>query len=106
MYTVLTDLQRQIVIPENGILSRTLHNEGGVKVIGFGFSKGQELSAHSAPMPATIQILEGQARVTLGEEEHQLGPGAFAYMAPNLRHAIVAETPLRLLLTMFSGARQ
>jgi len=57
-------------------------------------------TAVRAPMPGTIQILQGRARVTLGEETRRLEAGSFVYLPPRLKHAIVAETPLVMLLSL------
>jgi quercetin dioxygenase-like cupin family protein len=46
----------------SAILSHTLYNDEQAKIIVFGFAAGEELTAHTAPMPATIQILSGEGR--------------------------------------------
>ena len=106
MSYVSNDLTAEVTIPENGILSRTLYNDDSMKVVIFGFAKGQELSAHTAPMPATIQILKGEATLTLGSEQVEAVAGTFAYMPAFLNHAIVARTPTIMLLSMNKAAKQ
>jgi quercetin dioxygenase-like cupin family protein len=106
MTYISKNLIDEVTIPENGILSRTLHNDDALKVVIFGFAPGQELSAHTAPMPATIQILKGDATLTLGSEKVDASPGTFAFMPPFLNHAIVARTPTVMLLSMVKAARQ
>ncbi|HLJ47445.1 MAG TPA: cupin domain-containing protein [Bryobacteraceae bacterium] len=105
-YFFTADLIGEIDIPQRGILSRTLHDNPGVKVVLFGFSAGHELSAHTAPMPATLYFLEGEADLTLGADKRTVKAGAFAHMPPNLTHAIVAKTPLVMLLIMMKGLKQ
>jgi len=100
------DLVVQTAIPAKGILSQTLHNDDLVKVVLFAFAPGEELSAHTAPMPATLNFLEGAGTVTLGDETRKVWKGSFAYMPPNLSHAIVAETGLIMLLVMIKGLRE
>ena len=97
------ELIAQIEIPKQGILSRTLYNDDQVKLVLFGFSEGQELSAHTAPMPASLYFLQGEGTLTLGEEQMPVSAGSFAHMTPELRHAIVARTPLVMLLVMMKG---
>lgn len=101
MSYISTRILDEVQIPEQGILSRTLHNDDYLKLVIFGFSAGHELSAHTAPMPATIQILQGRAQVTLGEETRVLEADSFIYLPPQLKHAIVAETPLVMLLSLW-----
>ena len=105
-YFFAPDLIAEVEIPKQGILSRTLYSDDQVKLVLFGFSEGQELSAHTAPMPASIYFLKGEGSLTLGDEQMAVRAGSFAHMTPNLRHAIVAQTPLVMLLAMMKGAAQ
>ena len=97
-YTFLADLNTEFALPENGILSRVLRKDEHVNITLFGFSAGQELSAHSAPTPAVLYFLEGEAEVPLGEDRVQARAGSFVYMPPTLPHGISARTPVRMLL--------
>jgi quercetin dioxygenase-like cupin family protein len=62
-YVYVRDLRQQAKVPENGILTQTLQNDDRTKVILFGFAPGQELSAHTAPFPATLTFLKGDAQL-------------------------------------------
>lgn len=104
-YTLVHNLGDEVQIPENGILSRTLYNDDHVKILVFGFAPGQELSAHTAPMPASIYIHSGEARLTLGEDTCDAQAGTLVHMAAQLTHGILAKTPVIMLLTMHKGAR-
>ena len=104
-YTFYADLDAEVQIPENGILSRTLHNDGSLKVVIFGFAPGQELSAHTAPMAASIHILRGEAQLTLGADVREVKAGCFVHMQPKLQHGILARTPVVMLLSMHKAAR-
>lgn len=105
-YFVTPELIKEIDIPQRGILSRTIHDDEDVKVVLFGFSAVHELSAHTAPMPAELYFLEGEADLTLGTDTHAVKAGAFAHMPPYLSHAIVAKTPLVMLLIMIKGLKR
>jgi quercetin dioxygenase-like cupin family protein len=97
-YVFLANLQKEIVLPEKGILSQVLRKDNDVNVTLFGFSKGEELSSHSAPTPAILYFLEGEADVQLGEDKIDAQPGSFVYMPPMLPHGILAKTPVKMLL--------
>ena len=71
-----------------------------VKVVVFGFSEGQELSEHTASRPAILQVVRGQAKVTLGDSEMTVGEGGWFYLCPKQPHAIVAQKPLALMLVL------
>jgi quercetin dioxygenase-like cupin family protein len=97
-YTFLADLQTEFELPEKGILSRVLRKDEHVNVTLFGFSAGEALSAHSAPTPAVLYFIEGEAEVLLGEDTRNVQPGSFVYMPPMLPHGITAKTAVRMLL--------
>lgn len=94
------DLQSQ---EQNSILSKTLQNDERSKIILFSFAPGQELSAHTAPFPATLFFAKGEATVKLGEQDNEVSEGSFAYMPPHLEHGIRAKTNVIMLLTMFKN---
>ena len=97
-YTFLAGLQQEFALPEKGILSRVLQKDEFVNVTLFGFSAGEELSAHSAPTPAILYVLEGTADVQLGDDKVSAQPGSFIHMPAMLPHGILARSPVRMLL--------
>jgi quercetin dioxygenase-like cupin family protein len=105
-YTLIPNVDPLAEVPASGILSRTLHNDDQNKVVQFTFAPGAELSAHTAPFPASIYIVRGEAELQLGADTHTVSAGAFAQMAPNLEHAIRARNEVVMLLIMNKGARQ
>jgi len=99
-YVVREDLRKELDIPKDGTLSRTIHQDAKVKVVLFGFAGGQELSGHTAASPAIVQIVEGQVRFSLDGEEKELSAGSWLYMEANLSHAVYARTDAVMLLTL------
>ncbi len=90
-------------IAPGNIVSHTLYNEATSRAILFGFAPGQELSEHSTPMAATIQIIEGSATLTLGTNEMAATQGTLVYMPPSLPHSIRAHNQVVMLLTMIKA---
>ena len=105
LYSLIPNILDEINIPDKGILSHTIHNDGSAKIILFGFAPGQELTAHAAPMPATIHILQGEGEVTLDGNSVPAAEGCLIHMQANLTHGIVAKTTLLMLLTLIKAAR-
>jgi mannose-6-phosphate isomerase-like protein (cupin superfamily) len=56
------------------------------------------LPPHSAPTPAVLYFLQGEAELQLGTDKVKAEAGSFVYMPPMLSHAISAKTGLRMLL--------
>jgi quercetin dioxygenase-like cupin family protein len=66
----------------------------------FGFGQGEELSEHTASMPAVLQILQGEATVTLGDDHYEAKPATWVHMPAGLKHSIQAKTPVVMLLLL------
>ena len=104
-YTLFHSLEQLVRdIPEGSIISRTFHEDDQAKFILFGFAAGQELSEHTASMPATLYFLQGQAALTVGGDAHHAQAGTFVHMEARLPHTVVAETPVCMLLIMNKAA--
>lgn len=104
-YTFFPDLTETVPdIPPDSIVSRTIHSDDDVKVVMFGFATGQELSEHTAAMPASLLFLKGNAALILGEETQDAHAGTWVHMPPKLPHSIVAHTPVIMLLILFRSA--
>ncbi len=105
-YKFLKNLQEELALPEKGILSHVLQKDDQVNVTLFGFAAGEELSSHSAPTPALLYFLEGEADVQLGQDTVAARAGSFVYMPPMLPHGILAKTPMRMLLVQVKSRPQ
>jgi quercetin dioxygenase-like cupin family protein len=99
-YTHFSDLMQEVQPPDKGILSRTLFSDDRLKAVLFGFAQGEELSEHTASMPAVLHFLQGEATVTLGDDRHEAKPGTWVHMPTGLRHSIQAKTPVVMLLML------
>lgn len=88
-------------IQPDSIISRTFYKDDHLKAILFGFDAGQELSEHTSSQAAMIQLVKGEATITLGDDRHELQAGCWVHMPPRLKHSIVAKTPLLMLLLMY-----
>jgi quercetin dioxygenase-like cupin family protein len=89
-------------IPTESIVSRTIFRKDGFKAIVFAFAPGQELSEHTASVPAIVHILEGEGELTLGSDHYEVKAGAWARMPARLPHSVLAQTPMKMLLIMLS----
>ena len=99
-FTHFVDLAKEVKPPDDGILTRTLFNDDHVKVVIFGFGQGEELSEHTASMPAILHFIQGEATLTLGDETVEAGPGTWIHIPPNLQHSVQAKTPVIMLLLL------
>mgnify|MGYP002640626374 FL=1 len=99
-FTHIVDLAKEVEPPADGILTRTLFNNDDVKAVIFGFGQGEELSEHTASMPAILHFLQGEAKLTLGKETVEAQPGTWIHMPPNLKHSVKTKSPVTMLLLL------
>jgi quercetin dioxygenase-like cupin family protein len=103
-YIFISNLDEKIIdIPAESIVSRTIHDDEQVRVILFGFAQGQELSEHTASMPAIIHIIRGEAKLKIGNDSHDGQPGTWLHMPANLPHSVIALTETMMILTLIKN---
>ena len=85
---------------EGAVVSKTLLSKLTGTVTLFAFDKDQGLSEHTAPFDAMVQLLDGEADITVGEQLFQLRQGDMLIMPAQVPHALHAVTPFKMLLTM------
>ncbi len=85
---------------EGSIVSRVVLKQEKGNVTFFAFDTGQELSEHTAPFDALVQVLEGRAEVTIAGQPHELQSGEMIIMPANQPHALKAPERFKMLLTM------
>ena len=86
--------------PESGKQSIVLLDDANTKVLLFAFAAGSGLTEHVAPFPAIIQIIKGEAAMTVGNESVAAKQGTWIQMAAKTPHSIKAQTPVVMLLTL------
>lgn len=103
---VIEDLLKRVELPKDGTLSVTIEQSPHMKVVLFGFAAGQELSEHTASVPAIMHQLSGEAHWQVGDKSVDAKPGTWVSMPAKLSHSITATTPSVMLLMMIKGAKE
>lgn len=99
-HTFLPDLVAATEIPAEGTLSKVVYKDDQIRVVAFAFDEGQELTEHTAALPAVVQVLSGHLRLKMGSETFEAEPGDWAHMAAGLPHSVEAIEPSVMLLTL------
>ncbi|MGB9693113.1 MAG: cupin domain-containing protein [Candidatus Sumerlaeaceae bacterium] len=102
----IENLLKEISIPPDGTLSRTVYRDESVKVILFGFAPGQELSEHTASVPAIMHFLDGTGAVSIEGQRYEVGPGSWFFMPPQTPHTVTATSQLTMLLTLVTSTQK
>ncbi|MDZ4851514.1 MAG: cupin domain-containing protein [Pirellulaceae bacterium] len=96
----IRQLADELQPPETGKRSKILIDDAKSKTILFAFAVGDGLSEHVAPLPAMIQIIRGEATLTVGNQSVEGKSGTWIHMAPKTPHSILAKSPVVMLLTL------
>jgi quercetin dioxygenase-like cupin family protein len=64
-------------------------------------AEGHELGEHQSPGEATLQVLRGQVRLTVGEDSYDGSAGDYLVI-PLQRHALLAVEDSAVLLTVLA----
>ena len=85
---------------ESRVVSRTLSAKSHVNITLFAFDQGEEISAHTSPGDAMVQVLDGSARITIDGQELDAKAGEVVVMPANVSHSVYAATRFKMLLTV------
>ena len=67
-------------------------------------NKGQGLSEHSAPFDAMVQVIDGEAEITISGNKNIVKKGEMIIMPANEPHALQAvNMPYKMILTMIKS---
>lgn len=86
-----------------GIVSKRVLQKDKGNVSLFAFDKGQQLSEHSAPFDALVQVLDGEAEIFIDKKSHTLLEGESIVMPANIPHSVFATEKFKMLLTMIKS---
>ncbi len=92
------DLKDSVNYQENSIVSKVFITRENTSITVFAFDKGQKIDAHSAPVDAFVQVLEGEAKITISGEDFIVKEGSFIIMPQGEPHALEALTSFKMLL--------
>jgi quercetin dioxygenase-like cupin family protein len=94
------NLQQELAYQPGAIVSRTIARAKAGSVTLFAFDAGQDLSEHTAPFDAIVQVLDGAVELTIGGEKVVARTGETVRMPAGIPHAVRALEPFKMILTM------
>jgi quercetin dioxygenase-like cupin family protein len=93
-------LAELVTYQDGSVVSRQITKADAGNVTLFAFDREQELSEHTAPFDALVQILDGRAEIKISGKPFELNTGDAIIMPANESHALKALTQFKMLLTM------
>lgn len=84
----------------DAIVSREILKQKTGSVTLFAFDAGQGLNEHTAPFDALVQVLDGDAEITVAGKRHRVSAGELILMPAGQPHALKADRRFKMMLTM------
>ncbi|OGO00049.1 MAG: cupin [Chloroflexi bacterium RBG_13_52_12] len=85
------------------VVSRTIIDKPAGSVTLFAFDKGQGLSEHTAPFDAMVDIIDGEAEVSISGKPMKVKQGEMVVMPANEPHALKAFSRFKMMLVMIKS---
>lgn len=100
MNAIPVKLAGQVDYQDGAVVSKTLIDKKTGTLTLFAFGKGQGLSEHTAPYDAFVNVLDGEADVTVSGQTCRVKAGEMIILPANQPHALQAVTNFKMMLVM------
>ncbi len=84
-------------------IPQLLFDSSDVRVVVFGFKAGQVMEPHTSTSTVLLQVLTGQGRIGIGDDDQVAAPGQVVICPPNVLHFMSAETDMTVLAVITPG---
>ena len=92
-----------VAYADHSVVSKTIIKKPTGTITLFAFDKGEELSEHTAPFEALIQVLDGEAEITIDGIAETVTAGHCILLPANVPHAVKAVEKFKMMLTMIKS---
>lgn len=88
---------------EKSIVSRQLLKNPSGNVTLFAFDKDENLTEHSSPYDALVNVVEGKMEIKIGGEPFVVETGTIIKLPANIPHGLAALEKTKMILIMIKG---
>lgn len=99
-FAKVLDMCNLVDYEEGRVVSRTLAQGKTMSLTLFAFDSGEEISSHASSGDAMVYILDGEAKITVGEEDFSLKSGETIVMPAGIPHSLHATEKFKMLLVV------
>ncbi|KPU43669.1 cupin domain protein [Oxobacter pfennigii] len=99
-FSRILNLNELIGYQEGQVVSRTVAQVPTANITLFALDKGEGISTHTTSGDAMVQILDGTAEITIGDEVFNVGAGETIIMPSDIPHGLEARERFKMLLTV------
>lgn len=102
-HSEIFSLENSVSYAEGSIVSKTIVKKQTGNITLFAFDKGQELSEHTAPFDAMVNVMDGKVEIFIDKNPYLLSAGEFILMPANIPHALKAVEKFKMMLVMIKS---
>ncbi|MEA4900323.1 cupin domain-containing protein [Desulfitobacterium sp.] len=99
-FSQVLNLKDLISYQKGQVLSMTIAQIPAVNVTLFSLDAGEGISTHTTAGDAIVQILDGEADITIGDQTLTVKEGETVIMPSDIPHALEARKAFKMLLTV------
>ena len=89
-----------VAYQDGSVVSREIHKKKTGTVTVFAFDAGQGLSEHTAPFDAMVNIIDGEAEITIAGIPRHVSAGELIIMPAGKPHSLKAVKRFKMMLIM------
>jgi quercetin dioxygenase-like cupin family protein len=93
-------LADQVSYQDGSVVSRKILGGKRGNVTLFAFAAGEGLTEHTSPYAALVVVLEGEASIRIGPDEHTVVAGQAITLPAAIPHALDARQRFKMMLVM------
>ncbi|MBU1154469.1 MAG: cupin domain-containing protein [Proteobacteria bacterium] len=94
------ELNGLVEYQQGQVVSRTLAQNNFLSLTLFAFDTGEGISAHTVSADALVQVIDGEAEVTIDGQVMNLAAGQVVAMPAGKPHALTARKRFKMMLTV------
>ncbi len=94
------DTSSLVEYQDGSVISRTIVKKDVGTVTVFAFDEDEGLSEHTAPFDALVQIIDGEAEITIEGKPLRATEGQLVIMPANKPHSLKAIKRFKMVLVM------
>ncbi|MGH4051636.1 MAG: cupin domain-containing protein [Clostridium sp.] len=102
-FSKVINLKNLISYQEGQVVSRTISQTPTVSISLFSLDKGEGISTHVTPGDAMVQVLDGEAEITIDNNVFNVKSGETIIMPSNVPHGLEARVRFQMLLTVIKS---
>lgn len=94
------ELNGLVEYQQGQVVSRTLAQNNFLSLTLFAFDTGEGISAHTVSADALVQVIDGEAEVTIDGQVMKVAAGQVVAMPAGKPHALTARQRFKMMLTV------